>query len=444
MIYILPALISFTLGLLILKAVLRDRLPGALLTLFLGAAIGLGASGFLTFTSFLLFNQLIPAFVIALNLSVIAALMFLLKRRNDLDMSAFIKSFTRGDLIALGALIVLMIPMLLFASLYPYGGWDAWGSWNVKARFLFLGGASWSYMFDPILWRSQILYPFLLPLMNVWFWCFGAQPTYAVPMAMTCVIPLITAGMLYAGLKAFSKSPFAILAPVWIFSNMFIIQLSGSQYSDLLVGMFLLIAIILWLLFQRSKDPGLLILMGVALGMLAFTKVEGTSLAVVTLAAAAWLMHTDPAMAMIKKKAFLVLTLATTIAALPAMIYFVFYAPRESGIFINGLTSAGHPTSLDRLMFVIRYAGIEFTSMKWNGLWLALAACILVCGKTSWRRELRILPVVLGTYVIIFILSYWINTFYDITWWTTTSMNRVILAMAPSCALWAFLCMEKE
>lgn len=448
MIYLLPALISFTLGYLIIKVALKDRLPGLLLTLFLSATLGLGASGLLTFTSFILFNQLVPWFVIVLNLAVAGILATINKNYGDTHLIQKELSVCHRNY-----LILMIIPLIMyiFASLYPYGGWDAWGSWNFKARFLFLGGDQWTRMFDPVLWRHQILYPFLLPLINVWFWSFGSAPTYAVPMTMTCLIPLLTAGLLYSALKEMTSKSYMILVPLWIFTQMFIIQLSASQYSDLLVGLFLLAATTLFLLFQKTKETGYLVLMGLALGMMSFTKVEGAALCVVTLVTALFLISRDNAnngdTYQIQKTNLvhvpaIILIMTTGIAAIPLVVFLLAYAPKESGIFINGLTSVDHPASFARLMTIITYYGKEFVSPKWTGLWIALTVCLVFAGRKCVRRELWIIPIVLGTYTLIFTGTYAVNTFYEIGWWLDTSLNRIIFALIPITALWAFLALD--
>jgi hypothetical protein len=447
MIYLIPALISFALGLLIVKAATKGRLPSTLLSFFLSATIGLGASGLLTFISFILFNQLIAWFVIILNLSLTAALAVFLHRQGRLNILPPIKTWKIDDTIALALLGLITLGMFIFASLYPYGGWDAWGCWNFKARFLFLGENAWTGMFDPILWRHQILYPFLLPLIHVWFWSFGNTPTYAVPMAITCLIPFLTAGLLYSALKELtvenSAHPtewlqgkwYMILVPVWIFTNMFTIQLSASQYSDLLLGLFLLTAMTLFLLFQRTKDTGHLILMGLVLGMISFTKVEGTALCVLTFIST---------LALVRTRACISLITATALAVMPVIIFVIAYAPKNSGIFINGLTSPDHPTSWERLSTIMTYYGHEWISMKWSGLWLVLTAGLIFSGKRSLRRELWIIPIVLGSYVLVFTGTYFINTFYEITWWLDTSLNRIIFALIPVTALWTCLSIDDK
>ena len=435
MIYLVPALISFILGFLILKTALKDRMPGFLLSLFLSATIGLGASGLLTFSSFVLFNQLIPWFVIALNLAVLGSLAFMLHSQEQMNILSFFKKCTRKDARALAIIALITSGMFIFASLYPYGGWDAWGSWNFKARFLFLGGNEWTRMFDPVLWRHQILYPLLLPLINVWFWSFGTTPTYAVPMAVTCVIPFLTAGLLYASLKEVTGKWYMILVPVWIFTHMFTIQLSASQYSDLLLGLFLLTSFVFFLLFRTTQETGHLILMGLTLGMLGFTKVEGVALGAVTGMAA---------LILIRNRSAFKLIIAAAIAAIPLIIFLIAYAPQNNGIFINGLTSPDHPASFGRALTIITYYGHEFISEKWSGLWIALAACLILSGKKCLRPELRIIPIVLGVYLLIFTGTYIINTFYEITWWLDTSLNRIIFALIPATALWAFLAIDDK
>ena len=444
MIYMIPALISFTLGLLIIKAALKDRLPGLLLSLFLSATIGLGVTGLLTFTSFVLFNQLVPWFVILLNLTVTAGLAFFLHRQRQLDLLPLLRTWDPKDTGALGIIAVITLVMFIFASLYPYGGWDAWGCWNFKARFLFLGGSAWTGMFDPVLWRHQILYPFLLPLINVWFWSFGSTATYAVPLGMTCLIPLLTAGLLFSALKEFTGKGYMILVPLWILTNMFTIQLSASQYSDLLLGLFLLAATTLFLLFQRTQEPGYLFLMGLVLGMIGFTKVEGEALCVIMLITAIMLIMTDKGWRAIRERGTLFLVTATAAAAIPLVIFLLAYAPHNSGIFINGITSPDKPASLERLMTIFTYYGHELISMKWTGLWPALAAVLVFSGRKCMRRTLWIFPVVLGVYTFTFTGTYFVNTFYEVIWWLNTSLNRIIFALIPMTALWAFLAIEEN
>ncbi len=444
MIYIIPGLISFTLGLLTLKAVLKDKVPGPLLVFFLSATLGLGLSGFFTLTSFFLLNRLNPAFVILLHLAVLTGLGVVLGKSGLQDILSLVRAIRLKDILALGAITALIIPMLIFSRLYPNGGWDAWGFWNTKARFLFLGGSAWSHMFDPALWRVQTSYPFLLPLINVWFWCFSSTATYAVPAAMTCIIPWLTAGLLYSGLRELTQNPWMILAPLWIFTNMFIVQLSASQYSDLLVGLFLLAAMIMFILFQTRKASRFLLPMGFFLGLMAFTKVDGTALGGLTLACACGLIISPKDTHVSRRRAIAVLTASTALGALPLVIFITRYAPANNHIFINGLTSQEHPATCARLATVLVMLLREIVSFKWNGLWIGIGAILACAGiRPCLRPGLRLIPAVLSLYLILCTATYAINTAYDITWWLDSSLNRIVFALIPAAMLWAFLAHEK-
>ena len=60
------------------------------------------------------------------------------------------------------------------------------------------------------------------------------------------------------------------------------------------------------------------------------------------------------------------------------------------------------------------------------------------------RRTLWIFPVVLGVYTFTFTGTYFVNTFYEVIWWLNTSLNRIIFALIPMTALWAFLAIEEK
>lgn len=439
MIYLLPFAVSLILGFCIVKTALKEHTPNALLTFFLSALIGLGTSGFLTFTSFVFFNQLVPFWVITLHLGVIAVLGGQLHRKGQLDTTPLIKTLSWQDGIAMLILIAICIPTIVHASLYPYGGWDAWGTWNMKARFLFLGGTSWSNMFDPMLWRDQINYPFLLPLIHVWFWSFAVAPSYIVPLSMTCLITFITAGLLYGILKEITGKSWLILVPACLFTNFSVAIQASSQYSDLLLAAFLLSALGSFSLFNITKEAGYLLLMGAALGMMGFTKVEGMSLLIITSISAGILITTTAAFQNIQKLALTKLGTAAALAAIPLLVFAFIYAPKEVAVFENGLISANHPSTLDRLRVILSYIGSNLVNARWQGLWLIPLIGVIITGKKSLHKNIVLFPVVLGTYTLIFLSMYFINTHYEIVWWLNTSFERVAMGILPATLCWATL-----
>jgi hypothetical protein len=436
MIYVLPALISLGQGFLLVRlmtgSIDRPRLPW---NLFAGFLIGLGVSGLLTFTSLLLFNRIEPAYVIGVNLASLVALgVFSLKKVRV----PFLKWDQRDTIIIL-VLAVMTVPTIVHAFLYPYGGWDAWSCWNLKARFLFLGGSEWSNMFDPVMWRSNTDYPLLLPLINVWSWCFGSAPTNIVPLANSCLITFLMAGLLYFSLEALNGLKLVnLLAPAFLLLNAFILKLASSQYSDLLMGTFLLLAITGFLLHKKTKNTGFLQMSVLALGLMSFTKSEGFALSIITIIvlAIAIAMNRENRPTTSRNIWKLILTLAA--AFLATGIFKLVYAP-ESHTFINGLLSTEKPTGSERLEAVFVFLGKEVLSWRWNGLWLLTAAGLILARRKAFNAGLWTIPAIIVAYLAIIISFYWVNTYFDIVWWLAMTMNRILFALTPTIVLWLFL-----
>jgi hypothetical protein len=201
-IYLIGALISLGQGYFLLRLLLGSRRPRLAWMILTGCLLGMALSAQLTFTSFLLFDRLIVPYVIILNSLVLLILGLLALRTSCASNPLFPwREIGLTDAVALLILGLLTIPVFWHATIYPYGGWDAWSCWNFKARMLFSGGDLWRNMFDPALWRSNTAYPLMLPLMNTWLWCFGKTPEPNVPLAMSCLITFLCSGILFFSLK---------------------------------------------------------------------------------------------------------------------------------------------------------------------------------------------------------------------------------------------------
>ncbi len=443
MIYLLPWLISILQGFFLLTALIpaaaRPRMP---LLIFWGALTGMATTALLTFTSFLFFNTLIPAYAIGINIGAIPAL-FLMARRNTLNLPFAKGSWDRNDLVGLHVLLLFTVPVILHALLFPDGGWDAWSCWNLKARFLFLGGENWRGMMDPALWRSNIAYPFLLPLENVWFWCFGTEPNTTVTLATTCRITFLMSGLLFFGLKELRGRISSILAPLWVLSIMFIVKLASSQYSDLLVGVWLLSALLGFRLFVERRCAAYLTLALMSLGFMGFTKSEGLMLAAITLGILGTVVLFSNELKRMALGSWKALLIAGLLSFLPTLIFQIFWAP-NSHTFINGLTSADKPASLERLQAALMFLGLEFISPKWNAFWLILCGGIILGGTRAFRRGLWIIPAIIGAYILSIVGVYTVNTFFEILWWLSTTLNRILFALVPALVFWLFLAHEKN
>jgi hypothetical protein len=438
MIYLFPILISLAAGTLLITLI-TGASTRPLLHLFAGGVFGLGTSAFIGFSSLIIMGEIHPAYLITTHLALFAVLFGAQWVRDRSVISRAIKAFDRTDAAILLVAALMTIPVALHANLFPFGGWDAWSCWNMKARFLFLGGQEWTNMFDPALWRSNIAYPFLLPLVNVWLWCFSGAPDALGPRIMTCVITFLTAGLLAATLRELTGKTWSVLlAPVWMFSISFIVKLASSQYSDHVVGLYFLLTLAAFCLFQRSGNTGWLLLTAAAAGFLSFSKSEGLVLSgIVILLMTISLLASKP-----KFKNLLFFGGALALFFLPTVIFQLTWST-NSHTFINGLSSTEKPANMMRLLVIGHFFQAEFLSVKWMGFWVAAALAAGLNFRRAFTKELVLIPLAMLLYLAAVAGVYYINTFFEIVWWLGSTLNRILFALMPTTVLWVFLSFKK-
>jgi len=455
MVYLIGILISLSAGFLLIRLLTAGRL-NLILHILLALALGLGIDGVAAFYTHILFNQFnrwIPIGIVVLG--IISCVVSLRARRAKQSLKNEIASWSHADhyrwsslrnaprndtiikhawgLLTLG---VLAIPLTISAYHYPLGGWDAWSCWNLKAKFIFLGGQDWKNMFLPGLWRSNTHYPLLWPLINVWFWDLGGQFNQAVPMFNSILFALLTAGILLFGLLELTGVlSVAIAAAVIVTALPLGVMLNISQYSDGLLGLFLLSAFMCLLLAEKHNNPKLKILSMIFLGLICFTKDEGMIIAVIAACLVLWqtyshLRHSEPEGRRISN-----LILAFILAASPMIIFSAALAPHNEA-FINGLTSMEKPANWTRLSIILVYPWFEAISGKWNGLWFLVVSGVLLAGKKLWQKTLGVIGISLALYLGVVMAYYGINTFFEIGWWLENTLSRVLFVLVPTIALW--------
>jgi hypothetical protein len=443
----IPLAISFLLGFLLLRRILgQEAKTDPLLCFFLAGGLGLGTSSALTFLSFIVFNQFNRVFIIAVHLVVLLGLIFIKPGTFRLNTGMFslnLKPLSPGNLTIAAILIAALWPLYLYASYYPYGGWDAWSCWNLKARFLYVGQESWQNMFDPVLWRSSPHYPLLLPLIHVWTWSFLPAPLEMAPLINSILITILTAGLLIAGLRAFIPPTISVLSALLFLTMPFYVKLAISQYSDGILGYFLLAAIVCLVIAKLQKHPGWAVLAGVFLGFLSFTKPEGMMASLILILLAffhfLWKENNRPEAKKLVKN-FLV---GAAVAFIPTVLFQIGYSPGNQ-TFINGLTSTDSPADLYRFKFIFAYSYTELTSEKWHFIWWLLALGMILARRESFRKDIVIVPVFLLAYSGVIAAYYFLNTYFKIEWWLQVSLNRILFSLLPVAVFWIFYTLWRE
>ena len=120
------------------------------------------------------------------------------------------------------------------------------------------------------------------------------------------------------------------------------------------------------------------------------------------------------------------------------MLFQLFLSPANAA-FVNGLTSAAKPSTLERLAVVALYPWMELISLKWNGLWVLAAGGIALGHKKAFETKMQIIPLALALYLGVVLAYYQVNTFFEIGWWMQTTLSRILFALLPSVMLWVGL-----
>ncbi len=432
---LLPYLFSFFIGLLIVKVIFRATKINPSLSFFVSLGLGLAVSAQITFYSYLIFDQLNANFVMAAHGVLLAILIPAVLR---FGISFNLKETASMNYKAVIVFVLGLCPLWSVANYYLYGGWDAWSCWNLKSKFLFLGHEHWKNMFNPYLWRESPHYPLLLPLVNVWGWLWTKEAAQQIPMLTSMGFSLGTAGLLYSGLKILTKERIALLALLCILTLPFFMKLSTSQYADIVFAYFLLGSFLCLVLAKLTNAYPYSFLAGSFLGFLSFSKSEGTAAALlVVILGACYLLIQRKHINVVKpQKLLFYFLMGILIFSLPTIFFQLLYAPANQ-TFTNGLTSSVSAQTY-RLKAIAVFFLVEIISEKWNCLWVLLTAGLFLSKTRCFNRTTCIFPLFFILYGLAVYFYYFLNTYFDILWWLSVTLNRILFSILPTVIFWVF------
>lgn len=204
-----------------------------------------------------------------------------------------------------------------------------------------------------------------------------------------------------------------------------------NQYCDIVISIFLLAALGSIFEAHQSSHQGFFILSGLFIGTLSFLKLEGALLSsLIFLGGHFYILNRNE-----KIKTLAVFWLSTFVSTLSMILFLLFLAPKDQS-FINGLTSADHPSTLLRFKGILAGVFFQICSARWRYLWSGLIVAGLLYCKKIFQKDILIFPLITIIYLGVVILQYWINTYYPINWWVQNSIGRVMAALFPSLLVW--------
>jgi len=196
---------------------------------------------------------------------------------------------------SIGCLIVFVARFISYQYDNPYGDWDAWAIWNMRARYLVLGGEDWLRAFSPYLHGAD--YPVLISFYTARVWAFTGNTDLVVPHFQALVFSLSSVVILFDAIRKVRSLFQGLLAASILMLTPSFIRGGVSQYADIPLGAYyLLTGVLLFFYFYPTDDfakshtkansgdqyrsiPGsvnsLVILAGVSAGFALWTKNEG-------------------------------------------------------------------------------------------------------------------------------------------------------------------------
>ncbi len=423
---LLALLIPVMIGFNSISVIWRDRPSIRMLLVMkscLAVGLGFGISSCISFVSLVVFGELAPGSIIetALLIVLMITLVYTFKGRNDSpDLASYgynvpvAPSKTPWSL-AIGfwtALVLALVTALFLALKSPHGiGWDAWTIWNLRARFLFRGGAHWTDA-AAIFWVKPD-YPLLIPATIAQAWTYLGNDTVIIPVLVAMLFTFATVGLTVSSLSIFRSKSQGYLGGLILLGTPFFIKHGMSQYADVPLGFFFLATMVLFTLHERARKatPGLLTLTGMAAGFSAWIKNEGLLFLVAAIAS-----HGAVIIALKGWKTYLRQMLSFALGLLPVLIIIAYFkitlAPS------NDLLSGFYFGEWYHLIGIPPILGVYL---------LGVGVKTNAEDRLPTLYALLVLSLTLTGYFLVYVA-----TPHDLLWHLRYSLDRLLLQLWPS------------
>ncbi len=426
--------LSFFMGYLVIALFLRKSPPVLpLLHFFLSVGLGLGISSLLTFFSFFVCNGFNSIFIFSVNLLVFFALIFIHMKLKVFHFPSLKFRFLKLSYIA-SALFFLIVSMVTYtmAKGHPFGEWDAWAIWNMKAKFLTLSGHSWKDIFHALHWHTQPDYPLLLPFMNIWGWVFS-KDFFRVPLLTAVLLTISCVGLLFSGLLQCQRKATAFLAACLLFSLPSYAIRGTQQYADILLAYYLLASFITFAVAFREKDRGFAILYGIFLGLLAFTKNEGIIISLLLMALTViYLFLENSNTRGVRWNIIAPILLGVCITGPWALIFKLLLAPLNQDIFVQNQVGSLSYFNFEGCYMVLSALFQELTGITWGYIWVVIFLAVVLRWKGYFDKELKVFSLFFICYFFIVFLIYLLTVHFNLMWRLSRTLPRILFYLLPS------------
>jgi hypothetical protein len=432
-----------------------NRLPGIFWTLFLGTGLGLALISLLYYSWSVVFDPAAYFTVLMLiELLLVAALFVTCVRRKRSRTDQESSFLPRGGVNKLLAAAATLLLILLFVNYFedwvrvtlaaPYGDWDAWAIWNLRAGFI-ASGESWSFGFSEAISWSHPDYPLLLPLNIARLWVILGDRSVWAPILVSFMFQISLLGFLITSvhlLRGYIQGILAGMVGVLVLFT----SLSFKLYADIPIAFFFLAANCLVFLSESGSHAkyNFSLLAGLLVGAGLWTKNEGWAILAATVITKLILDFSNRKSISWSKKWWGYFLLGIAPFLLVTIHFNIVYAP--PGDLLKDISMAGITSSVlspGRYMLIFRFVRDQF--LEYGNLILPLVPMMLIYAliagfsipvdqkKAVLSLALRI-TLLAGFYFLVYLI-----TPKDLAWHLGTSLERLVTHIFPSFILLFFL-----
>lgn len=432
--YLFPFIFSIVIGsysLIFIKNIKRSLSP---LEFFLAIGLGLGISSQLVFYSLILCNGFNPHVVIPLHIAALVGVFTAASQRNKktVEESADPSSFNIIRFFIVFSPFIIMATLAAFSR--PYGNWDAWSQWNLRANFLFRAGDMWQNIFT---FQIQEQHPWLLPFITNWGWALLGREHFLTPLILSIIFTVATVGLLVYGLEEKVNYKIAVTSGIFLFSIPFFLIHGTSQYADVIVCYYLLASAICILKSIRNNSPTDALLGGIFLGFLSFTKDEGiASATILIMLTIGYFVKQRMGLSFITQITLGFLLIAPSLITVKLLM--AHHLPLTKSFIFNGILNFDRWSTIGR--FFMKYIAPD---PYWGHFWKFMALGILLAVPNIVKKEIKIVFFFILIFLSIVVFRFLVTT-NDLTWHLDVSLSRILLQLIPTMIFMIFYASKSD
>ncbi len=327
--------------------------------------------------------------------------------------------------------IFLLIYSVFFYSITEkWGDWDAYGIWNLHAKFLAAPQYFNHFFTNKIAWTHPD-YPLLQPTLVAMFMQSFGSMSPIIPAVFAYIIGISLILILVFSLVRDESLLYATVALVSIVCPGVIFRYAGAQYADLLLAMFILIVFVL--MNSRDEKVGFVHFFLVGFFASSGANVKNEGIAYFVIFSFVLVFHQRG-----KLKSLIGYIVGCIIPLLVLMYFKLFLAPvndlvaDQKGDFVNKLTD------VSRYISIVKYF-IEYIVKNSQIVYLLFVLAVIINSKILWSYQLITIILLMGVYFMVYVI-----TPHDLDWHLETSFDRLFFQVLPSLLYSSLIFIERK